>query len=73
MSLSRRLLLAATLATGFVTAASAQPKEVRIDFATYNPVSLVLKERAFSKKNSPRMASPFVGCSPWAPTRRSNS
>ncbi len=50
MSLSRRLLLAATLATGFVTAASAQPKEVRIDYATYNPVSLVLKDKGFLEK-----------------------
>lgn len=50
MSLSRRLLLAATLAAGFVTAASAQPKEVRIDYATYNPVSLVLKDKGFLEK-----------------------
>ncbi len=50
MSLSRRLLLAATLATGFVTAASAQPKEIRIDYATYNPVSLVLKDKGFLEK-----------------------
>jgi uncharacterized membrane protein len=44
MSLTRRLLLAASLATGLAsltTAASAQVKEIKIDFATYNPVSLV--------------------------------
>ena len=53
MSLTRRLLLAASLATGltsFATAASAQPKEIRIDFATYNPVSLVLKDKGFLEK-----------------------
>jgi sulfonate transport system substrate-binding protein len=52
MSLSRRLFLAATLATGLVsaTAASAQVKEIRIDYATYNPVSLVLKDQGFLEK-----------------------
>ena len=51
MSLTRRLLLAATLATGcLVTAASAQAKEIRIDYATYNPVSLVLKDKGFLEK-----------------------
>jgi sulfonate transport system substrate-binding protein len=53
MSLTRRLLLAASLATGlasFATGALAQPKEVRIDFATYNPVSLVLKDKGFLEK-----------------------
>lgn len=50
MSLSRRLLLAASLATGLsalTTGALAQVKEIRIDFATYNPVSLVLKDKGF--------------------------
>ncbi|HZH51684.1 MAG TPA: aliphatic sulfonate ABC transporter substrate-binding protein [Microvirga sp.] len=53
MSLTRRLLLAASLATGltsFAAGAFAQPKEVRIDFATYNPVSLVLKDKGFLEK-----------------------
>ncbi|MCB5174108.1 MULTISPECIES: aliphatic sulfonate ABC transporter substrate-binding protein [Microvirga] len=53
MSLTRRLLLAASLATGlssFATAASAQVEEVRLDFATYNPVSLVLKDKGFLEK-----------------------
>jgi sulfonate transport system substrate-binding protein len=53
MSLTRRLLLAASLATGltsFATGALAQPKEIRIDFATYNPVSLVLKDKGFLEK-----------------------
>ncbi|MGO4572533.1 aliphatic sulfonate ABC transporter substrate-binding protein [Microvirga sp. 2TAF3] len=50
MSLSRRLFLAAALATGLAGAASAQPKEIRIDYATYNPVSLVLKDKGFLEK-----------------------
>jgi sulfonate transport system substrate-binding protein len=53
MSLSRRLFVAATLATGiasFATTAFAQVKEIRIDYATYNPVSLVLKDKGFLEK-----------------------
>jgi sulfonate transport system substrate-binding protein len=53
MSLTRRLLLAASLATGltsFATGAFAQTKEIKIDFATYNPVSLVLKDKGFLEK-----------------------
>jgi sulfonate transport system substrate-binding protein len=53
MSLTRRLLLAASLATGlasFATTASAQVKEIRIDYATYNPISLVLKDKGFLEK-----------------------
>ena len=51
MSLTRRLLLAASLATGLTsTGAFAQPKEIRIDFATYNPVSLVLKDKGLLEK-----------------------
>jgi len=53
MNLTRRLLLAASLATGltsFAAGAFAQPKEIRIDFATYNPVSLVLKDKGFLEK-----------------------
>jgi sulfonate transport system substrate-binding protein len=48
MSILRRtvlsLLTAGTLAFA-TTNASAETREIRIDFATYNPVSLVLKER----------------------------
>src|SRR5689334_12766153 len=54
MTLSRRFLLAATLATGLAslaaTNASAEVKEIRVDFATYNPVSLVLKDKGFLEK-----------------------
>jgi sulfonate transport system substrate-binding protein len=53
MSLTRRLLLAASLATGLASLAgpvSAQVKEIRIDYATYNPVSLLLKDKGFLEK-----------------------
>lgn len=52
MTLTRRLLIAASLATGLAsaTSASAQVKEIRIDYATYNPVSLVLKDKGFLEK-----------------------
>jgi sulfonate transport system substrate-binding protein len=41
--------LAIGLAAGSVLAAD-PPKEIRIDWATYNPVSLVLKERGFLER-----------------------
>ncbi|MFI2901502.1 hypothetical protein ACH68G_25865, partial [Klebsiella aerogenes] len=50
MSTTRRHLLslagAALLASSPAFGAS-PPREIRIDFATYNPVSLVLKEKRF--------------------------
>jgi len=54
-SITRRLALAvvtgASLAAGFAAPAFAQaPKEIRIDYATYNPVGLVLKERGILEK-----------------------
>ena len=51
--LSRRSLLASALLAGLLpTAAFAQdkPKEVRIDWATYNPVSMLLKEKGLLEK-----------------------
>src|SRR3954469_7677936 len=53
MTFSRRSLLAVSLATGltsFTASAFAQVKEIKIDFATYNPVSLVLKDKGFLEK-----------------------
>lgn len=51
---SRRSLLASALFVGLVpsTALFAQdkPKEIRIDWATYNPVSLVLKDKGLLEK-----------------------
>lgn len=53
-TMSRRLVLAGLAAAGAglgVVGANAQaPKEIRIDYATYNPVSLVLKERGTLEK-----------------------
>lgn len=49
-SITRRLALAALAAAALATPAFAQPKEIRLDYATYNPVSLVLKERGTLEK-----------------------
>jgi sulfonate transport system substrate-binding protein len=43
--ITRRALGAAALATIATRARAAKPDEIRIDWATYNPVSLVLKEQ----------------------------
>ena len=52
--LSRRSLLASALVVGLVPTqalfAAEKPKEIRIDWATYNPVSLVLKDRGLLEK-----------------------
>lgn len=52
--LSRRLIIAGLAAATFGLGASAvqaqAPKEIRIDYATYNPVSLLLKERGILEK-----------------------
>ncbi len=54
MSFTRRTLLAAAAAAGLAslatTGASAQVKEVRLDYATYNPVSLLLKDRGILER-----------------------
>ncbi|MEZ2407839.1 sulfonate transport system substrate-binding protein [Bosea sp. OAE752] len=49
-SITRRLALAALAVAALATPALAQPKEIRLDYATYNPVSLVLKERGTLEK-----------------------
>jgi len=52
--LSRRSLLASALLAGLLPTATAfaqsKPKEIRIDWATYNPVSLLLKDKGFLEK-----------------------
>jgi sulfonate transport system substrate-binding protein len=51
--LSRRKFLLVTLATSVaprLARAAAAPKEIRVDWATYNPVSMVLKERGLLEK-----------------------
>lgn len=54
ISTTRRLVLAGLAAASVAFAASSAqaqtPKEIRVDFATYNPVSLVLKERGILEK-----------------------
>src|SRR5438067_9211343 len=52
--LPRRPLLPAVLLTGLVASpnlfAADAPKEIRIDWATYNPVSMLLKDKGFLEK-----------------------
>ena len=50
--LTRRSVLAATLALAlpFGAAQAQAPKEIVIDWATYNPVSLVLKDQKLLEK-----------------------
>jgi sulfonate transport system substrate-binding protein len=69
--LSRRNLLLSVLATGVVprTARAAdKPNEIRIDWATYNPVSMVLKEKGLLEKEFEKDA---VGIR-WVQTLGSN-
>jgi sulfonate transport system substrate-binding protein len=50
---SRRSLITAALVLGLAPAttfAADKPKEIRIDWATYNPVSMVLKEKGLLEK-----------------------
>src|SRR3954471_13618288 len=51
-ALSRLCLVAAALllALGANVYAADKPKEIRIDWATYNPVSMVLKEKQLLEK-----------------------
>ena len=51
-TLSRRSLLGSLVLAGLLpaTAAFAAPKEIYVDWATYNPVSLLLKEKGFLEK-----------------------
>src|SRR5262245_65867291 len=55
---SRRMLLASALLVGLAPGsalfAADQPKEIRIDWATYNPVSMVLKEKGLLEKEFAR-------------------
>jgi sulfonate transport system substrate-binding protein len=52
--LSRRSLFALAIVAGIAPTAAAvaadNPKEIRIDWATYNPVSMLLKEKGFLEK-----------------------
>src|SRR5499426_3944201 len=51
-SSSRRILLAALISVVAGTGASAadNPKEIRVDWATYNPVSMLLKEKGYLER-----------------------
>src|SRR5215831_2923758 len=51
-SCSRRILLAAVLSivAGVSLNAAENPKEIRVDWATYNPVSMLLKEKGYLER-----------------------
>jgi sulfonate transport system substrate-binding protein len=53
-AMSRRWLLSAIVCAACLPApavlAAGQPKEIRIDWATYNPVSMVLKDKGFLER-----------------------
>ena len=55
---SRRMLLASAVLVGLSPSsalfAADNPKEIRIDWATYNPVSMVLKEKGLLEKEFAR-------------------
>jgi len=52
---SRPILFAAALAVGLVASpslnAAENPKEIRVDWATYNPVSMLLKEKGYLERD----------------------
>src|SRR5256714_6988470 len=58
MTISRRVFFATTLLSAVactpLIAAAETPKEIRIDWATYNPVSMLLKEKGFLEKQFAR-------------------
>jgi len=74
--ISRRALAAiialSALIGGHASAADAL-KEIRLDWATYNPVSMILKQKGCWRRNSPRTTSLSSGCNRPGPTRRWNT
>src|SRR5258708_39780931 len=66
--MSRRSLFASVLMAGLVPAASLlaadKPKEIRIDWATYNPVSVLLKNKGLLEKEFAKDGIAIV----WVPT-----
>ena len=69
-ALSRLCLVAAALllAPGASVYAADKPKEIRIDWATYNPVSMVLKEKQLLEKEFAKDGIAIV----WVQTLGSN-
>ncbi|MGZ5837356.1 MAG: aliphatic sulfonate ABC transporter substrate-binding protein [Xanthobacteraceae bacterium] len=70
---SRRSLLASIVLVGLTPStalfAADKPKEIRIDWATYNPVSMVLKERGLLEKEFAKDGISIV----WVQTLGSNT
>src|SRR5258708_36772036 len=71
--LSRRSLLASALLIGLTPStalfAADKPTEIRIDWATYNPVSMVLKEKGLLEKEFAKDGIPIR----WALAAGSNT
>src|SRR5712664_576195 len=69
---SRRMLLASALLVGLAPSsalfAADKPKEIHIDWATYNPVSMVLKEKGLLEKEFAKDGISIV----WVQTLGSN-
>src|SRR5258708_2444595 len=66
--ISRRCLLASALLVAFLPGATAsaadKPKEIRIDWATYNPVSVLLKNKGLLEQEFAKDGIAIV----WVPT-----
>src|SRR5437763_16836385 len=70
---SRRSLFASAFLLGLLPAANLlaadKPKEIHIDGATYNPVSILLKDKVLLEKDFPM----YGICSLWIQTRISSN
>lgn len=74
--ISRRAMAAIMAVSVLVPGAAyaADPlKEIRLDWATCNPVSMNLKQKGLLEKEFAKDGISVVGCNRPAPTRRSNS
>jgi sulfonate transport system substrate-binding protein len=70
------ILAAGALAMPAAPAAAQRPDTVTLDWAYYNPVSLVVKQQGWLEEElaaSRRRGSASAGCRAWARTRRSSS
>ena len=74
--LSRRFVLGSAVLAALapsVTFAAEKPKQIRLDWATYNPVSLLLKDKGLLEKEFAKDGISIVWVQTLGPTRRSNS
>jgi hypothetical protein len=70
LSATSVLLIAITaLTTACSRTPTAKPQSIRLDYAYYNPVSLVLKDKKFLEQDLPPTGSPSNGRRAWEATR----